>query len=100
HLRTLTGHNGEIYAVCALTLDGTTLLATASADGTVRIWDPTTGAHLRTLTGHDGEVWSVCPVTDDGTTLLATTGSDETARIWDPTTGAHLPPPPAPTAHV
>ena len=35
--------------------DGTRL-ATASDDGTVRIWDPTTGHPTTTLTGHTGAV--------------------------------------------
>jgi WD40 repeat protein len=41
---TFTGHTDAVYAV-AIAPDGT-WLATASADGTIRIWDPATGARV------------------------------------------------------
>ena len=47
---TLTGHTDGVTAV-AWSPDGTRL-ATASDDGTVRLWDPTTGQTTTTLTGH------------------------------------------------
>ena len=41
---TLTGHTDAVTAVAVVALpDGRTLLATASDDGTVRLWDPATG---------------------------------------------------------
>ena len=64
------------------------LLATASGDGTARLWDPATGEHLRTLTGHAGAVTGVA-FSPDGR-LLATASGDGTARLWDPATGEHL----------
>jgi WD40 repeat protein len=63
-----------------------TLLATASDDGTARLWDPATGQHRTTLTGHTGRVRAVA-FSPDGT-LLATTSTDGTTRLWDPATGA------------
>jgi WD40 repeat protein len=86
----LRGHDDWINDVCAITFDGTTYLATASSDGTVRIWDPATGTTLRTLTGHDAAVNAICAFTLDGATLLATASSDRTARIWDPAGGTSL----------
>ena len=57
------------------------LLATASRDGTARLWDPATGEHRRTLTGHTNEVNGVA-FSPDGQ-LLATASGDGTARLWD-----------------
>jgi hypothetical protein len=48
--RTLTGHTGLVYGV-AFSPDGT-LLATASADNTARVWNPVTSDHILTLAGH------------------------------------------------
>ena len=56
------------------------LLATASDDGTARLWDPATGGCLRTLTGPTGGVWDVA-FSPDGH-LLATASDDGTARLW------------------
>jgi WD40 repeat protein len=61
------------------------LLATASRDGTARLWDPTTGQHCTTLRGHTDLVSGVA-FSPDGA-LLATASNDGTARLWDPTTG-------------
>ena len=64
--------------------DGT-WLASASDDGTVRIWDPATGEQRAALTGHTGAVNAVA-IAPDGT-WLASAGDDGTVRIWDPVTG-------------
>lgn len=87
------GHDGDVYSVVAFVgLDGQdrhVLLATAGNDGTIRIWDPTTGEEtIDPLTGHDGAVFSVTAFEGrDGQTLLASGGEDGTLRIWDPETG-------------
>jgi WD40 repeat protein len=81
--RVLAGHIDRVVAF-AIASDGA-WLASASWDGTVRIWDPATGHHRHTLTGHTDEVAALA-VASDGT-WLASAGRDSTVRIWDPTIG-------------
>jgi WD40 repeat protein/serine/threonine protein kinase len=83
-LRSLQGHDKEVWKV-AYSPDGTRL-ASASLDGTVKVWDPDTGAELLRLAGHDKPVWGVA-YSPDGK-LLATGGGDGTVRLWDSGTGA------------
>ncbi|MFC4066748.1 WD40 repeat domain-containing protein, partial [Actinoplanes subglobosus] len=60
-------------------------LAAANSDGTVGVWDLTTGAS-RSLTGHTRWVSAVA-YSPDGT-HVATASGDDTVRVWDLTTGA------------
>ena len=78
---------GVVQSLCAVTVAGQELLASAGFDGTVKIWDPATGRQHTVLEGHQGRVWSVCPVRAAGQDLLASADGDGTVRIWDPATG-------------
>ncbi|MBA2324000.1 MAG: hypothetical protein H0V92_08330, partial [Pseudonocardiales bacterium] len=87
--RVLSGHTARVWDTALVERpDGRLLLATASIDATVRVWDPDTGVCVRTLTGHTSSVWSVgWVVLPDGRALLATASYDAPVRVWDPDTG-------------
>jgi WD40 repeat protein len=55
-------------------------IATASIDGTVRIWDAPTGAWRSTLVGHSSRVYRVA-WSPDSTHLVSGSG-DGTAKLW------------------
>jgi WD40 repeat protein len=56
-------------------------LASAGADGTVRVWDAASGQELLTLKGHTSKVYGVSFSLDGR--RLASAGEDKTVRVWD-----------------
>ena len=74
------------------------LLASAGADGTVRLWDPATGQATGALLPADsgGPVSGVHAVafSPDGQ-LLASADADGYVRLWNPATGQATGAPPA-----
>lgn len=78
-LRTLSGHGGAVRAL-ALAADGR-LLASASEDATIGLWDTTTGARVETLVGHVGAVNAAAFDPQSGD--LATGGDDGHIKVWD-----------------
>jgi WD40 repeat protein len=73
-----------VEAVACTTLNGRTVAVTAGWDGTVRVWDLSTGQQVGDpLTGHWGEVEAVACTTLNGRTVAVTTGDDGTVRVWD-----------------
>jgi len=86
-LVTLPIHQDPFIANAAYSPDGTRL-ATASWDGTAKVWDTSSGQELFTLTGHTNRVWEV-NFSPDGTRLV-TASEDGTAKVWDAASGREL----------
>ena len=79
------GHTDYVSSV-AFNPDGQTL-ASASRDGTIRLWDPHTAQPKTLLIGHTETVNGIV-FSSDGQTL-ASVSRDTTIRLWDPRNGQH-----------
>ncbi|KAK6527333.1 hypothetical protein TWF281_010518 [Arthrobotrys megalospora] len=83
-LETLKGHDDDVSAI-AFSSDGK-LLASASCDGTIRLWDAA-GSPLQTLEAHEHGVAALAFSPDSKS--LASGSHDATVRLWE-VTGAPL----------
>ncbi|NGO46706.1 trypsin-like peptidase domain-containing protein [Streptomyces ureilyticus] len=97
-LSTFPADNRRITGVGALELDGSPVVAIATAftsrSDLIRIWDPVTGATLRTFDVDDFESARsdvirrpLVPVPGPNGPLLATFSGYDCVRLWDPQSG-------------
>jgi WD40 repeat protein len=82
--RKLIGHTDKVTSV-AIAASGAVAVS-ASDDGTVRLWDPTSGAELARMSGHRGGVFAVA-IGAEGNTAVSG-GEDGILRVWDLAAGA------------
>lgn len=82
----LGGHRDAIYA--ARVSPDAKLVATASYDREVQIWDIATGKSIQSLVGHNDAVYGLS-FSPNGK-LIATASGDRTVKLWDVTTGQRL----------
>src|SRR5262249_57557078 len=80
----LRGHTERVWGVC---FDpGGKRLASASGDGTARLWDVAGGGALLTLAGHLNAGARGCAFSPDGKRLVSV-GFDHTVKVWDAASG-------------
>jgi WD40 repeat protein len=82
-LKSYFGHINTVFSI-DLSRDGR-LLASGSADNTVKLWDADKGTCLKTFTGHSD--WVECVRISPDSTVLLSGGCDSIVRMWDTTSG-------------
>jgi hypothetical protein len=85
-LKRSEGHLGAVYSA-DFSPDGRKAIS-ASADGTLRLWDTKTGKELKRLDGHTGRVWAVAFAPDGR--RAASGGFDHSIRLWDLASGREI----------
>ena len=85
-VRTLVGHQSAVHAV-AFIANGKQL-ASASQDGTIRIWDAASGKLVTILRGHKRSVHTMA-VSPDGR-ILVSAGNEEALFLWNMRTGKKI----------
>jgi WD40 repeat protein len=82
----LEGHTERVVG-SSFSFDGR-MVASASFDHTIRLWDSTTGTLFHELRGHEDQVFGVVFDKNNPSKLLASWSRDCTVRLWDVSTGS------------
>ncbi|WP_414587311.1 NB-ARC domain-containing protein [Scytonema sp. PCC 10023] len=85
-VKLLQGHTDWVWNI-AFSPDGR-LLASASLDGTLRLWSIQDGQPIYVLEGHTHDVFGLAISADNQ--LLVSTGEDQTVRLWHLESGRNL----------
>jgi len=72
----LTGHTGEVVALCTVT---ETVIASGSLDKMIKLWDIETGESTLLLEGHEDVVHALTVVSPG---VLASASGDNSIRLW------------------
>ncbi len=78
-IRTLRGHEERIYSV--FISPDNRILASASSDKTIKLWNMSDGSLIRTLRGHEERVYSIFISPDNR--ILASASWDKTIKLWN-----------------
>ncbi|MBD1888382.1 serine/threonine-protein kinase [Coleofasciculus sp. FACHB-SPT9] len=85
-VKTLHGHESQVNSL-AISPDGQ-ILASSSADKTIRIWNKSTAKEIRLIKGHDSYVNSLA-ISPDGNTLISGS-ADKTIKVLNVSTGQEI----------
>jgi WD40 repeat protein len=93
--KTLHGHRDRVWSVAFVPSQNPNrheptdvILASGSADRTIKLWNCRTGQCLNTLQGHTSWVWSIAP--HPAGEILASSSYDHIVKLWDLQTGQCL----------
>ncbi|MEL6927111.1 MAG: NB-ARC domain-containing protein [Cyanobacteria bacterium J06600_6] len=94
-VQTLQGHENWVFSLAFVsaanrvgTKNNARILASASADKSIKLWNLDSGQEIATMYGHEAVVRSIC-LSPDGK-ILASGSEDATVKLWDLDTGQTL----------
>ncbi|MEV4639940.1 hypothetical protein AB0J80_21590, partial [Actinoplanes sp. NPDC049548] len=89
--QTLSGHAGSVMAIATAVLDGRPVAVSGSRDGSVRVWDLTSGEPVGVpLVGHQDWVGCVACAVVNGRPVAVSGSDDRAIRVWDLGTGEQI----------